>query len=199
MQVKMGYAEDSSVSRDEGLGTAGSEKLRGRGWALAAQGQGETGVAQMRQGLADVLGTGGEFARPHYPVLLAETCEKLGQVDEGFSMVAEALTAMDESGRGDFKAEAYRLKGALLLRQTIPDVPQAETCFHQALSIAQSQHAKSFELRAATSLARLWQSQNKRQDAYDLLAPVYGWFTEGFDTADLKDSESTPYSPNAKN
>jgi predicted ATPase len=161
-----------------------------RGWALVAQGQGETGVVQMRQGLTDVLATGVEIARPHYLVLLAETCEKLGLVDEGFSMVAEALRAMDESGRGDFKAEAYRLKGALLLRQTMPDVPQAATRFNQALDVARHQQAKSLELRAATSLARLWQSQGKRQEASALLAPVYGWFTEGFDTADLQEAKA---------
>jgi predicted ATPase len=77
----------------------------------------------------------------------------------------------------------------LLLWQTIPDASQAETCFHQALDIARAQQAKFWELRAATSLARLWQSQGKRQDAHDLLAPVYGWFTEGFDTADLQDAK----------
>ncbi len=78
----------------------------------------------------------------------------------------------------------------MLLRQAVPDASQAETCFHAALDVARAQQAKSWELRAATSLARLWQSQDKRQDAYDLLAPVYGWFTEGFDTADLKEAKS---------
>ena len=78
----------------------------------------------------------------------------------------------------------------MLLRQAVPDAPQAEACFHLALDIAHGQQAKSWELRAATSLARLWQSQDKRQDAYDLLAPVYGWFTEGFDTADLQDAKA---------
>ncbi len=76
-----------------------------------------------------------------------------------------------------------------VLSQTSPDASQAESCFHQALSIARAQQAKSLELRAATSLARLWQSQDKRQDACDLLAPVYGWFTEGFDTADLQEAK----------
>jgi len=78
----------------------------------------------------------------------------------------------------------------LLVQRTAPDEPQAERCFHQALSVARSQQAKSWELRTATSLARLWQSQGKRQDAYDLLAPVYGWFTEGFDTADLQEAKA---------
>ena len=89
-----------------------------------------------------------------------------------------------------YAAELSRLKGALLLQQAVPDAAQAEACFHQALDVARQQQAKSWELRAATSLARLWQSQDKRQDAYDLLAPVYEWFTEGFDTADLQEAQA---------
>ncbi len=98
--------------------------------------------------------------------------------------------AIDEGAQRNCEAEAYRLKGELLLKQTTPDKPVAETCFQQAIAIAQNQSAKSWELRAATSLARLWQSQGKRQDAVDLLAPVYGWFTEGFDTADLQEAKA---------
>ncbi len=88
------------------------------------------------------------------------------------------------------EAELHRLKGELLLQQSPDNHTEAETCYHQALDIARTQQAKSWELRAATSLARLWQSQGKRQDAYDLLAPVYGWFTEGFGTADLLDAKT---------
>ena len=95
-----------------------------------------------------------------------------------------------EAGGGDFfKAEGARLKGECLLVQSTEPQDKAESCFHQAIAIAQKQSAKSWELRAATSLARLWQSQNRCQDAYDLLAPVYGWFTEGFDTPDLRDAK----------
>jgi predicted ATPase len=86
-------------------------------------------------------------------------------------------------------AEAYRLQGALLLRQAVPDAPRAATCFQQALAIAHRQQAKSWELRAAMSLARLWQQQGKRGAAYELLAAIYGWFTEGFDTADLQEAK----------
>src|SRR5205807_8136193 len=83
----------------------------------------------------------------------------------------------------------YRLKGVLLLQQSLDNQAEAESCFHQAIVIAQNQQAKSFELRTATSLARLWQQHGKRQEAHDLLAPVYNWFTEGFDTLDLKDAK----------
>jgi predicted ATPase len=86
--------------------------------------------------------------------------------------------------------QTYRIKGTLLLHQADPDAAQVEACFQQALALACHQEAKSWELCAATSLARLWQAQDKRQDAYDLLAPVYNWFTEGFDTADLQEAKA---------
>ena len=89
-----------------------------------------------------------------------------------------------------YAAELSRLKGALLLQQAVPDAAQAEACFQQALDVARQQQAKSWELRAATSLARLWQQQGKRQEAHDLLAPIYDWFTEGFDTLDLIDAKA---------
>jgi predicted ATPase len=95
-----------------------------------------------------------------------------------------------KSGKHQWEAELYRLKGDLLLQQTVPDAPQAEACFCQALTIARCQQAKSLELRAAMSLARLWQRQDKRTAACRMLAEVYGWFTEGFDTADLQEARA---------
>jgi len=121
--------------------------------------------------------------------LLAETAGHTGQVEEGLRLPVEAFIAFEASGRGDMLAEAYRLQGELLLRQATPDAAQAEACSHQALTIARRQQAKSWELRAAMSLARLWQP-NKRKEAHELLAPIYGWFTEGFDTADLQDARA---------
>jgi predicted ATPase/class 3 adenylate cyclase len=159
------------------------------GGALAMQGQGEQGIAKMRQGLATVLTTEKKVFQPYFLGLLAEAYGAGGCPDEGLHALAEAVAIMDDTEVRFYGAELYRLKGVLLLRQVIPDASQAEACFHQALNVARQQQAKSWELRAATSLARLWQSQDKRQDAYDLLAPVYEWFTEGFDTADLKDAK----------
>jgi predicted ATPase len=161
-----------------------------QGWALAVQGQSEAGLAQMRQGLAAVLATGQTLARPRWLVLLAEAAGHAGQVEEGLCLLAEALTAFEASGQGDMLAEVHRLQGELLLRQAVPDAPQAEACFQQALAVARHQQAKSWELRAATSLARLWQRQGKRAEAHALLAPIYGWFTEGFDTADLLEAKA---------
>jgi predicted ATPase len=100
------------------------------------------------------------------------------------------MAMVDKNGERWYEAELHRLKGELLLQQSSDDATEAETCFHQAIAVAQSQSAKSWELRAATSLARLWWQQGKRQEAYDLLAPVYGWFTEGFDTADVQEAKA---------
>jgi len=102
----------------------------------------------------------------------------------------EALTVVNKTGVRWYESEWHRLRGALLLQLSSDNQPAAETYFRQALDIARSQEAKSWELRATISLARLWQQQGKRQEADDLLAPVYNWFTEGFDTADLKDAKA---------
>jgi predicted ATPase len=161
-----------------------------RGVALAIQGQGEAGMPQLHQGLAAVVATGQELSRPFCLVLLTEAAGHIGQVAEGLRLLAEALEALEASGRGDLLAEAHRLQGEFLLRQSAPDAAQAEACFQQALAIARRQQAKSWELRAAMSLSRLWQQQGKRAAARELLAPVYGWFTEGFDTADLQDAKA---------
>jgi predicted ATPase len=159
-----------------------------RGWALFQQGQHEEGLAQMHQGLVALRTVGAEVIRPSFLTLLAEAYGTVAQADQGLSLLAEARTIMDQNGQRYVEAELYRLEGALRLRQTVPEVSQAVRCFQQALSIARQQQAKSLELRAATSLARLWQAQGQPQEAYDLLAPVYGWFTEGFDTTDLMDA-----------
>ena len=161
-----------------------------RGWVLAMQGEGAAGLAQLRQGLVAIRATGAEQWWSLFLVVLAEATGHAGQVEEGLRLLAEALTVLEANGQGDLLAEAYRLQGSLLLRRVVPDVVQAEACFQQALAIARRQQAKSWELRAATSLARLWQQQGKRAEAHELLTPIYGWFTEGFDTADLLDAQT---------
>jgi predicted ATPase len=161
-----------------------------RGWAQAMQGQRTAGLAYLHQGLEAVVTASETLSQPFLLVLLAEAAGHAGQDEEGLGLVAEALAAFEATGRGDLLAEAYRLQGTLLLRQAIPDAAQAEACFQQAISIAKRQRAKSWELRAAMSLSRLWQCQGKRQEEHELLAPIYGWFTEGFDTADLQDAKA---------
>jgi class 3 adenylate cyclase/predicted ATPase len=161
-----------------------------RGWVLAMQGQGEAGLALLRQGLAAIVAMGNELSRPRCLLLLAEATGHVGHVEDGLRLLAEALMLLEASGQGDLLARAYRFKGELLMRQIVPDAAQAEACFHQALAMAHRQQAKSWELRAAMSLSRLWQQQGKRAEARDLLAPIYGWFTEGFDTADLQGAKA---------
>ncbi|MCZ6874743.1 MAG: AAA family ATPase, partial [bacterium] len=160
-----------------------------RGWTVAKQGQAAAGITQMRQGLAAWQATGTKAAQPQMLALLAETYGHVAQPEEGLTCLREAWMVGAATGERLYEAELYRLKGELLLQLSSDNQAEAEASFHQALDIARHQQAKSWELRAATSLARLWQSQDKRQDAYDLLAPVYGWFTEGFDTADLQEAK----------
>jgi class 3 adenylate cyclase/predicted ATPase len=164
-----------------------------RGWVLAAQGQGEEGITHMRQGLDVSQATGTGVNRPTFLAMLAEAYGQHGQVQEGLSVLIEAQVAVDKSGEHWYEAELYRLRGELLrhadgakrMAELTPEV-----CFQKAIDIARQQEAKSWELRATMSLARLWQQQGKRQEARELLAPIYGWFTEGFDTADLQEAKA---------
>ena len=121
--------------------------------------------------------------------LLASAYGKVGQPEESLHVLAEAQAAAQGSGERFMEAELYRLKGTLLLARSAEQHAEAETCFQQALTVARHQQAKSWELRAAMSLSRLWQQGNWAR-AYDLLAPIYGWFTEGFDTPDLQDAKA---------
>jgi tetratricopeptide (TPR) repeat protein len=157
-----------------------------RGWVLVAEGQGEEGLAQMRQGLAAVKACGIRLGLQSLLWRLAEEHRTVGQSDEGLRVLAEATAAADDSGECTFEAEVHRLRGELLLPQNDPSQQQAEACFHRALEVARRQQAKSLELRATISLSRLWQRQGKWDEARKLLGDIYGWFTEGFDTADLK-------------
>jgi predicted ATPase len=160
-----------------------------RGWALAACGYGEEGRGQIQQGLAAYRATGATAERPYYLALLAETSAQAGQTAAGLEALAEALATLAKSRARWWEAELHRLRGELLLQHAAAQPGEAEACFQQALAVAHRQQAKSLELRAAMSLARLWQGQGKRAEARDLLAPIYGWFTEGFDTADLQEAK----------
>jgi predicted ATPase len=160
------------------------------GWALAMQGQGEEGLAQVRQGIAAWRATGAAALVPYYYTLEADVAAHLDHTADGLQALAEAHTLVEQHDERWWEAEIHRLRGVLLLRQTGTPQAEAEACFQRALDVARRQQAKSLELRAAMSLARLWQQQGKRAEARELLAPVYGWFTEGFDTADLKEAQA---------
>jgi predicted ATPase len=188
-----------------------------RGWALAEQGQGTEGIAQLREGLAVYQATGAELGQSYWLDLLAEAYGKVGQVKEGLTALAEALALGNQSGERFYEAELYRLKGELTLQQfqvpgskfkvpstrtrnqkrearnhspTLDPQAEAEACFRKAIEIAQCQRAKSLELRATMSLARLWRRQGKKDEARRMLADIYGWFTEGFDTKDLQEAKT---------
>ena len=121
---------------------------------------------------------------------LAEAYQQVGQAEAGLTVLTEALTVVDRTGAHFYEAELHRLKGELVLQSRVEGAEsEAEACFEQALAIARQQHAKSWELRAALSLARLWQQHGKAAEARALLAPVYDWFTEGFDTKDLQEAK----------
>jgi hypothetical protein len=175
---------------------------------LAQQGQGEEGIAQIRRGLAAYQDTGAQLARPMLSGLLAETYRKIGRPEEGLVVATEALAIAQQTGQRVQEVWLLWLKGELSLKSrqvkasqgksgvrspesegTSPQAEaEAEACFRKSLMLAQHQGAKWLELRAATSLSRLWQQQGKKEEARQMLAEVYGWFTEGFDTANLKEA-----------
>jgi predicted ATPase len=167
-----------------------------RGWALAEQGQTAEGMAQIRQGLSDWRATGAEVCLSYLLALLAETYGKVGQVEDGLAVLAEALTTLEQTGERFWEAELYLLKGKLLLQAEAKAEAlrqaqdEAEKCFWQAIDITRRQEARSLELRAVVSLSRLWQSQGKQVEAKQMLAEIYGWFTEGFETADLQEART---------
>jgi len=163
-----------------------------RGWAVAEQGQVAEGIAQVHQGNRG-------FHRPFFLTLMAEACGKAGQIEQGLNTLAEAMDTVDKTGERWYEAELYRIKGELLLVREGKNqkakgkneaVWEAETCFSKAIDIARRQSAKSLELRAVTSLSRLCQKQGKIEEARQMLAEIYGWFTEGFDTADLIEAKA---------
>jgi len=179
-----------SLATDQGFPQWQANGAIQRGWVLAHQGRAQEGIEQITRGFRAHRATVAAIAGSYFLALLAEAYGMQGEPEAGLTVLTEALTRAETIGERWYESELYRLKGALLLQQSADHDTEAETCFQHAISIAQSQQAKSWELRAATSLARLWQQQGKRQRAHDLLGPVYHWFTEGFDTADLQEAKA---------
>ncbi len=161
-----------------------------RGWAMAAQGRNEDGIAQLQEGLAALRTSGTELARPHNLCMLSEACREAGHLDDALSALNEALAAANEHEDRHHEAEIHRLKGELLLKQNDSNAAEAKNCFERAIGIAGRQSAKSHELRATMSLARLLAKQGRRDEARTMLTDIYNWFTEGFDAADLKDAKA---------
>jgi adenylate cyclase len=168
-----------------------------RGWALTqvcatpAEGQVGTGIDEIRQGIAALRAIGFALTLPSWFASLAQACVQAGKAGEALSLIDEALGLVSVNGERSWEAELYRLKGEALSRQG--DEVEAEACFQQAMDTARHQQARSWELRAAVSLCRLWRTQgtqSKREEAWRLLKPIYNWFSEGFGTPDLKEAKS---------
>ena len=176
------------LAAEQGLAAYLAVGLVLRGWALAERGHGDEGIALIRQGLAESAGSP-IWWRAHILALLAEAYGRAGKVDEGLAALAEALRAVDDKGIGFYEPELHRLRGELLLARGPDDPSDAEACFRRALASARRQGAKSLELRAALSLGRLQRGQGRRGEARRMLAEAYGWFTEGFDTLDLREAK----------
>jgi predicted ATPase len=159
------------------------------GRVLVVRGELTRGLALSRKSLADMTATHQGLLRPFSLALIAQSCECAGRTDEALDLLTDALETVERTGERQSEAELHRLRGEWLLAHR-QERDQAEDCLERAISVARCQNAKMFELRAAVSLARLWRDQGKRDEARDLLAPVYGWFTEGFDTRDLKEAKA---------
>jgi class 3 adenylate cyclase/predicted ATPase len=180
-----------AVSAERGFSFWSAWGMIERGWAVAQQGRPAEGIAQIREGLAAYRAGGSELGWPWILALLAEASGKVGQAEEGLKALAEALAIAAKNVDVIYDAEIHRLKGELLLACSGADNrTEAESSFRRAIDIARRQQAKSWELRTATSLSRLLQKQGKKEEARQMLAEIYGWFTEGFDTADLKDAKA---------
>jgi predicted ATPase len=165
-----------------------------QGWVLAEQGQGQEGIARMLQGMGTIQAMGAALNMPVNGAWLAEAYGKQAQPEEGLAVLAEALEHADRTGEHCYAAELYRLKGQLRLQSDSQSLEsrtrEAEGFFLKAIEITRKQQAKSLELRAATSLARLWQQQGKKAEAHNLLSEIYNWFTKGFDTKDLQEAKA---------
>ncbi|MBI3757224.1 MAG: AAA family ATPase [Deltaproteobacteria bacterium] len=218
-QAAQDYAEEAiTLAEEQGFTPFSAYGTIMRGWALTEQERVEEGIALLCRGIADARSTGGRVIQPFYASLLAEAYAKAGRVEEGLHVLDEILTVVRDTGERCHEAHIYRLKGELTLQQSraslgqVQDMSQAsqnkatisntqhlapstqaeaeaEACFLKAIEVARKQQAKSWELRATISLARLWQQQGKQAEARQMLAEIYGWFTEGFDTKDLQEAK----------
>ena len=160
-----------------------------RGWSVAVRGASEEGIAKIRRGI-EVLQTTAGLRLPYYRALLAEACGCTGRIDEALEALADAFAEVEKTEERWWEAELHRLRGELLRSEAMNRGDEAEACFQTAIEVARGQQAKSLELRAAVSLGRLWRDKGKRAQARRLLAEVYNWFTEGFETPDLRDARS---------
>jgi predicted ATPase len=161
-----------------------------QGWILALRGEASEAVQMITSAITSWRSTGSQLWMPVWSAYLGRASAELGALEDASLRINEALSAIETTSQRWCEAEVNRIAGEIALMSSEPDVTKAEVYFDRALGVAREQQAKSWELRAAMSMARLWRDQGKRQQAHDLLAPVYGWFTGGFDTLDLKEAKA---------
>jgi predicted ATPase len=180
--------ESLALATEHGFTHSIATRTVRQGVLLITGGHHESGQALVSQGLEAYRATGAAIRQPGFYAEVAAACNETGQSEAGLAAVTEGLTHVNRTGERWCEAELYRLKGELLLQQAAANSQQAVACFQQALAIARRQQAKSLELRVTMSLCRVWQQQGQSDEAYQLLADIYGWFTEGFDTVDLQEA-----------
>jgi predicted ATPase len=180
----IGLAEEKNASLWKALG------MLGQGWLLGLTGRAADAIQIITAGITAWRAVGATYWMPSWLSYLAGAHAELVQLDDAWRRIGEAMTAIETTGERWFEAEVHRIAGDIAQRSPAPDIAKAEAYFERALAVARAQEAKSWELRAAMSMARLWRDQGEREEACELLAPVYGWFTEGFDTRDLKEAKA---------
>jgi predicted ATPase len=178
-----------ALADEKGIGVFKGLGMANRGWQLALTGRASDAVQTIISGIDGLRSTGVTLLAPAYLSGLARAYADLGQSDDAWRSIAEAMALIETTKQRFLEAEANRIAGEIALKSPEPDVMRAEAYLEQALVVARQQQAKSWELRAAMSMARLWRDQGKRREARELLAAVYGWFTEGFETLDLKEAK----------
>jgi predicted ATPase len=161
-----------------------------QGCLFSLTGKDSDAIKMLTSGFIAIRSTGTTCWMPLYSSNLARAYVEIAKFDDAWRCIREAITAVETTKERWCEAEVHRVAGEIALKSTDTDAAEAETYFERALAVARQQQAKSWELRAAMSLARLWRDQGKLQQARELLAPVYGWFTEGFDTRDLKEAKA---------
>jgi predicted ATPase len=178
-----------ALAEEKGAAFRKAEGVLRRGYVLTLAGEAAKAVEMVSSGIALWRATGSTIFTPEHEFMLAIAHADSGQFDDAWRCIGKAMTAMQATKERWCEAEAHRVAGEIALKSPAPHTAKAEGYFERALAVARQQQTKSWELRAATRLARLWRDQGKVQQARELLAPVYGWFTEGFDTRDLKEAK----------
>jgi predicted ATPase len=185
------YAESClSLATQQGFGGFTALGRVFRAWAQSQSGRTTTAVREIQDGMELARATGSDWFRPWFATLLCDVHLREGQAEAALALTEQAQAEIDRQGESQFQSIVFRTRADAFLALRPPNTSEAETLYHKAIEVARAQSAKLWELRAVMQLARLWHSQGKSAEARDLLAPVYGRFTEGFDTADLKEAKA---------